>query len=105
MVLCMQRKHNRQHTIRQTMNLDTLDIINLEFSLLGAFAALLWLRPGKQQAIRYAVIMLSFAGLCAILHQNPGEYGFNMLHYLPHAILLFVFLLGRYMLGTPWQSR
>lgn len=103
MILCMQRKHNRQHTIRQTMNLDTLDIINLTFSLLGAFAALLWLRPGKQQAIRYAVIMLSFAGLCAILYQNPGEFGFDLLHYLPHAILLFVFLLGRYMLGTPWR--
>ncbi|MDO5465144.1 MAG: ankyrin repeat domain-containing protein [Akkermansia sp.] len=85
------------------MNLDTLDIINLTFSLLGAFAALLWLRPGKQQAIRYAVIMLSFAGLCAILYQNPGEFGFDLLHYLPHAILLFVFLLGRYMLGTPWR--
>lgn len=103
MILCVQGKHNRQHIIRQTMNSGTTDLINLTFSLLGAFAALLWLRLGKQQAIRYAVIMLSFAGLCAILYQNPGEFGFDLLHYLPHAILLFVFLLGRYMLGTPWR--
>ncbi|MBE6435495.1 MAG: hypothetical protein E7030_04755 [Akkermansiaceae bacterium] len=85
------------------MGLGAPHIINLAFALLGAFAALLWLRRGKQQRIRYAVIVLSFAGLCAILYQNPGEYGFCVLRYLPHAIVLFVFLLGKYMLGCPWR--
>lgn len=83
--------------------MDAPHIINFAFALLGAFVALLWLRPGWWQSIRYAVIVLSFAGLCAILYQNSGESGFYVMRYLPHAIVLFVFLLGRYMLGCPWR--
>ncbi|MBR4311648.1 MAG: hypothetical protein IKT79_11520, partial [Akkermansia sp.] len=49
--------------------------IELAFSLLGVFAALLWLKPGRRHAARYAMIVLPFSGLCFILYQNPGEYG------------------------------
>lgn len=85
---------------RLTMSPDIYQTIELAFSLLGAFAALLWLRPGKQQATRYAIIVLSFAGLCAILHQNPGEYGIAILQHLVYIMPLFVFLLGKYMLSS-----
>ena len=85
---------------RQTMSPNIFQTIELAFSLLGTFAALLWLRPGKRAAARYAFIVLSFAGLCAILHQNPGEYGMAILQHLVYIMPLFVFLLGRYMLGS-----
>ncbi len=81
------------------MSPDIYQTIELAFSLLGVFAALLWLRPGKQAAARYAFIVLPVAGLCAMLHQNPGEYGAAILRHLVYIMPLFVFLLGKYMLG------
>ena len=83
---------------RLTMSPDIYQTIELAFSLLGAFAALLWLRPGKQSAARYVFIVLPVAGLCAMLHQNPGEYGAAILRHLVYIMPLFVFLLGKYML-------
>lgn len=78
--------------------------IELAFSLLGVFAALLWLKPGRRHAARYAMIVLPFSGLCFILYQNPGEYGRFVLAHLAAIMPLITFLLGKYMLRCPWRE-
>lgn len=79
------------------------DLIDLAFSLLGVFAALLWMKPGRSAALRYAFIVLPFAGICYLAYLHPGEYGNSVLRHLPILMPLFVFLLGKYMLRLPWR--
>lgn len=83
--------------------MDIYKNLELAFSLLGVFAALLWMHPGKRAAARFFVIVLSFAGLCYITYLKPGDYGIPVLRYLACVMPLFTFLLGKYMLRLPWR--
>ncbi|MBR3903074.1 MAG: ankyrin repeat domain-containing protein [Akkermansia sp.] len=83
--------------------MDIYRILELAFSLLGVFAALLWMKPAKPAAARFSVIVLSFAGLCYIIYLKPGDYGIPVLRYLACVMPLFTFLLGKYMLRLPWR--
>lgn len=78
-------------------------ILPFIFSLLGGFAALLWLKPGKHEAIRYALITLTFGGLCYILNSKAVEDIPNFITYIEWAIPLLLFLLGAKMLACPWR--
>lgn len=83
--------------------MDTSTLVYLIFAMAGAFAALLWLRPGKQAAARYALIVLSFGGLLYLLYTHsippPPLQTMQIIQLIP----LPVFLLGVYMIKSPWR--
>lgn len=83
--------------------MDTPTLIYLIFTLSGAFTALLWLRPGKREALRYALVLLSFGGLIYILStKSATSLPLSRMHLLALSITA-VFLLGVYMLKSPWR--
>jgi hypothetical protein len=67
--------------------------------LVGVFAALLWLRPGRREAIRYAMILLSAGVLYALLMQEAAGWQYQVLLHVKHSVSLILFLLGVYMLN------
>ncbi|MBR2126207.1 MAG: hypothetical protein IJ943_05695 [Akkermansia sp.] len=79
------------------------EIVFFLFSLLGAFAALLWLRPGKREAARYALIVLCFGALCYLLSDKAQPPIPRLPVYITMAMPVLVFLLGMYMLRCPWR--
>lgn len=79
------------------------EIVFFLFSLLGAFAALLWLRPGKREAARYALIVLTFGALCYLLSDKAQPPIPRLPVYITMAMPVLVFLLGMYMLRCPWR--
>ncbi len=83
--------------------MDSSLIFPFIFSLVGGFAALLWLKPGKREAFRYALITLTFGGLCYILNSKAVEPIPHFITYIKWAIPIFVFLLGAKMLACPWR--
>lgn len=84
--------------------MDTPTLIYLIFTLLGTFAALLWLRPEKREALRYALILLSGGGLLYILSTKAATplLPLTRTHLLVLSMAI-VFLLGVYMLKSPWR--
>lgn len=72
--------------------------------LVGGFAALLWLRPGRREAIRYAMILLSAGVLYALLMQEAAGWQYQVLLHVKHSVSLILFLLGVYMLKCPWRQ-
>lgn len=81
-------------------------LMNLLCMLPGMFAALLWLKPGKREAVRYAMILLSYGGLLCLLDisADKGGAGAIALLHLCFSGALLVFLLGRYMLKCGWKQ-
>lgn len=81
----------------------TPEFVFFLFSLLGAFAALLWLRPGKREAARYALIVLCFGALCYLLSDKAQPPIPRLPVYITMAMPVAVFLLGVCMLRCPWR--
>ncbi len=79
------------------------ELVFFLFSLLGAFATLLWLRPGKRAAARYALIVFSFAALCYLLSDKAQPSVPHLLLYIVQAMPVLVFLLGVFMLRCAWR--
>ena len=79
------------------------ELVFFLFSLLGAFATLLWLRPGKRAAARYALIVLTFGALCYLLGDKAQPPIPRLPVYITMAMPVLVFLLGMYMLRCPWR--
>ena len=84
-------------------HMDTPTLIYLIFTLLGAFAALLWLRPSKHEALRYALIFISCGGLLYILSTKAATNLPLSRTHLQVLAIAAVFLLGVYMLKSPWR--
>ena len=83
--------------------METTALIDFAFSLFGAFVALLWLKPGRRAAARYATILLAFGGLSYVLFFVQGHVERAVWPYLPHVVMPGLLLLGRYMLRCSWQ--
>lgn len=86
--------------------MDSELLMRLLCMLPGMFAALLWLRPGWREAVRYAMILLPAGGLITLLDTFADigmAWCFVLLHLLFSGALL-VFLLGRYMLKCGWKQ-
>lgn len=86
--------------------MDSELLMRLLCMLPGMFAALLWLRPGWREAVRYAMILLSSGVLIGLLdtYADMGAAGYYVLQHLLFSGALLVFLLGRYMLKCDWKQ-
>lgn len=86
--------------------MDSELLMRLLCMLPGMFAALLWLRPGWREAVRYAMILLSSGVLIGLLdtYGDMGAAGCYVLQHLLFSGALLVFLLGRYMLKYDWKQ-
>ncbi len=82
-----------------------MDSVIAEFcvSLAGIFAALLWLRPGKHEAARYAMILLPAGALYTLLVQDTQGWQYRVLFHVSQSLVLLLYLLGAYMLKCPWR--
>lgn len=72
-------------------------------SLVGIFAALLWLRPGKHEAARYAMILVPAGALYVLLMQDALAFQHLALVLVKHSAAVLLYLLGVYMLKCPWR--
>ena len=72
-------------------------------SLVGIFAALLWLRPGKHEAARYAMILVPAGALYVLLMQDALAFQHLALVLVKHSVAVLLYLLGVYMLKCPWR--
>ena len=72
-------------------------------SLVGMFAALLWLRPGKHEAARYAMILVPAGALYVLLMQDALAFQHQALVLVKHSVAVLLYLLGVYMLKCPWR--
>ena len=72
-------------------------------SLVGIFAALLWLRPGKREAARYAMILVPAGALYVLLMQEAMGWQYQMLLHVKYSVVGLLYLLGVYMLKCPWR--
>ena len=72
-------------------------------SLAGIFAALLWLRPGKREAARYATILVPAGALYVLLMQEAMGWQYQMLLHVKYSVVGLLYLLGVYMLKCPWR--
>ena len=72
-------------------------------SLAGIFAALLWLRPGKREAARYAMILVPAGALYVLLMQEAMGWQYQMLLHVKYSVVGLLYLLGVYMLKCPWR--
>lgn len=74
--------------------------------LLPMYAALLWLKPGKQKAARYAMVLLPAGGLFYLLlvYTEMGMLRYCICHHVFVSGALLVLLLGRYMLKCDWKQ-
>lgn len=84
------------------MEIEHTLIINLFFHLIGAFAALLWLKPGLRAAVRYATILTAFCGLWLLGWMKATESGVEF-PSLISVVPVLLYLLGIYMLKCPWR--
>ncbi len=86
--------------------MDSELLMRLLCMLPGMFAALLWLRPGWREAVRYAMILLPSGVLIGLLdtYADMGAAGYYVLQHLLFSGALLVFLLGRYMLKCDWKQ-
>lgn len=73
-------------------------------SLAGIFAALLWLRPGKREAARYATILVPAGALYVLLMQEAMGWQYQMLLHVKYSVVGLLYLLGVYMLKCPWRQ-
>ena len=71
--------------------------------LVGIFAALLWLRPGKHEAARYAMILVPAGALYVLLMQDALAFQHQALVLVKHSVAVLLYLLGVYMLKCPWR--
>ena len=67
------------------------------------FAALLWLRPGKNEAARYAMILVPAGALYVLLMQDALAFQHQALVLVKHSVAVLLYLLGVYMLKCPWR--
>lgn len=67
------------------------------------FAALLWLRPGKHEAARYAMILVPAGALYVLLMQDALAFQHQALVLVKHSVAVLLYLLGVYMLKCPWR--
>ena len=67
------------------------------------FAALLWLRPGKHEAARYAMILVPAGALYVLLMQDALAFQHLALVLVKHSVAVLLYLLGVYMLKCPWR--
>ena len=67
------------------------------------FAALLWLRPGKYEAARYAMILVPAGALYVLLMQDALAFQHQALVLVKHSVAVLLYLLGVYMLKCPWR--
>ena len=72
-------------------------------SLAGIFAALLWLRPGKREAARYATILVPAGALYVLLMQEAMGWQYQMLLHVKYSVVGLLYLLGVFMLKCPWR--
>lgn len=72
-------------------------------SLVGMFAALLWLRPGKHEVARYAMILVPAGALYVLLMQDALAFQHQALVLVKHSVAVLLYLLGVYMLKCPWR--
>lgn len=83
--------------------------MNLQFiaefivCLAGMFGALLWLRPGKSEAARYAVILLAVGALYALAMMDALGWRYYVLQHVRYSAPVILYLLGAYMLKCPWR--
>lgn len=73
-------------------------------SLVGIFAALLWLRPGKREAARYAMILVPAGALYVLLMQEVMVWQYQLLLHVKYSVAGLLYLLGVYMLKCPWRK-
>ena len=83
-----------------------IDSVIAEFcvSLVGIFAALLWLRPGKREAARYAMILVPAGALYVLLMQEVMGWQYQLLLHVKYSVAGLLYLLGVYMLKCPWRQ-
>lgn len=81
-------------------------LMHLVCLLLPVYAALLWLKPGKYEAARYAMILLPAGGLFYLLsvYTEMGMLRYCIHHHVFVSGALLVLLLGRYMLKCDWKQ-
>ncbi len=79
--------------------------IQLLITALGVFTALLYLKAGKRDAIRYALILISATFLLYLL-KDPTfstENSYHLYRHLIYHVPVIIFLLGYYMIKSPWR--
>lgn len=79
---------------------DVALLIRLACLLPAMYAALFWMKPGRHEAARYAMILLPAGALFYLLavYTEDGMLRYCLLHHVFASGALLVFLLGRYML-------
>ena len=81
------------------------DTIQPLITALGVFAALSYLKSGKHEAIRYALILIPATFLLYLL-KSPhfsSRSSYNLYLHLIHHVPVILFLLGYYMIKCPWR--
>lgn len=80
-------------------------LIRLSCLLPAVFAALFWLKPGRREAARYAMVLLPAGALFYLLavYIEYGMLRYCLLHHVFASGALLVLLLGRYMLKCDWK--
>lgn len=73
-------------------------------SLAGIFASLLWLRPGKREAARCAMILVPAGALYVLLMQEVMVWQYQLLLHVKYSVAGLLYLLGVYMLKCPWRK-
>ena len=72
--------------------------------LVGMFGSLLWLRPGKREAARYAVILLAAGALFYLAMSDALGWRYAVLRHVRYSAPVILYLLGVYMLKCPWRQ-
>ena len=85
--------------------MDSHLVINICCMLGGMLAALCWLKRGRNEYIRYAMILLPYAALLYMMTEMHlwSATGHFLQRHLIFSAPVLLFLLGRYMLKCDWK--
>ncbi len=85
--------------------MDTSLVVNICSMLGGMLAALCWLKRGRNEYIRYAMILLPYGALLYMMTEMHlwSATGHFLQRHLIFSAPVLLFLLGRYMLKCDWK--
>ena len=85
--------------------MDSHLVINICCMLGGMLAALCWLKRGRNEYIRYAMILLPYGALLYMMTEMHlwSATGHFLQRHLIFSAPVLLFLLGRYMLKCDWK--
>lgn len=85
---------------------DEAILMSVLSTLPAMFAALLWLKAGRHEALRNAMVLLPAGALFYLLavYTEDGMLRYLLHHHVSASVALLVLLLGRYMLKCDWTQ-